>query len=219
MPVVLLVVFGALPAFGKPEKSLGGVTVFATYVPILIALSIAGVALFSLTIPLPLYREQGILRRLSTTPAPPAWVLAAQVIINLCLIVTAMVLMVIIAFAGFGVATPKSPGGLVVAIALSIAGAFAYALWIAAVTPDSRISGGIAFFSYFPMIFFAGLWVPRAEMPGVLRGISNFTPLGASVQAVQSTIQNGSLPLSPLLVLPAYCIIFSAFALRFFRWE
>ena len=37
IPVVLLVVFGAIPSAHKHEAQLGGLTVFAVYVPILIA--------------------------------------------------------------------------------------------------------------------------------------------------------------------------------------
>ena len=67
------------------------------------------------------YRQQGILRRLSTTPAPPAWVLAAQFVINLCLVAMELSLLLLVAMTGFGVAAPKSPGGLVLALAASIA--------------------------------------------------------------------------------------------------
>jgi ABC-2 type transport system permease protein len=52
---------------------------------VLIALVVAALGLSSLPTPLVSYREQGVLRRLSTTPLPPSWVLAAQLIINACL--------------------------------------------------------------------------------------------------------------------------------------
>lgn len=56
-------------------------------------------------------------------------------------------------------------------------------------------------------------------MPRALLDVSNFTPLGAAVQAIQSALLNGFPPISSLLVLPAYAFIFSALAVRFFRWE
>jgi ABC-2 type transport system permease protein len=219
MPMIILVIFGSLPAFHKSKSVLHGLTYFDVYMPILIALSLAGIALFSLTIALPTYRQQGILRRLSTTPAPPAWVLAAQLIINLCLAVAALVIIVVVGIAGFGAPVPKSIGGFILALVLSIIAPFAYGLWIAAVSSNGSVAGGIATLSFFPLVFFAGLWVPRAEMPGPLVDVSNFTPLGASVQAVQSAMLNGFPPLTPLLVLPGYFILFSALAVRFFKWE
>ena len=49
--------------------------------------------------------------------------------------------------------------------------------------------------------------------------ISNFTPLGAGVQAMQSSMQ-GTLPAAqPLLVLAAYAVVFAFAAARLFRWE
>jgi len=69
------------------------------------------------------------------------------------------------------------------------------------------------------LMFFAGLFFPRAEMPKALLDISNLTPLGAAVQAIQSAMMNGFPPISPLLVLPAYAVVFGALAVRFFRWE
>ena len=70
-----------------------------------------------------------------------------------------------------------------------------------------------------PLMFFAGLWLPRAMMPAVLQDISNYTPLGAAVEAIQDSMQTGFPPAAPLLVLVAYTVIFAFLARRFFRWE
>jgi ABC-2 type transport system permease protein len=220
MPVGLLVVFGSLPVFFEHQTFLGaGLTLFDVYIPVLIVLATAAVAFFSLVTPLPTYREQGILRRLSTTPAPRAWVLAAQLIVNACLAATALIIILIVSFAGFGLNAPKSPGGLILVLVLSIAAPFAYALWIASFARTAAAAGGLGYVSFFPMMFFAGLWVPRAELPGALQGIGNFTPLGAAVQALQDAIETGFPPAQPLLVLLAYFVVFCALAVRFFRWE
>ncbi len=56
-------------------------------------------------------------------------------------------------------------------------------------------------------------------MPGALRGISNFTPLGASVAAIQDSMQGQFPPAAPLLVLAGYALVFAFVARRFFRWE
>jgi len=68
-------------------------------------------------------------------------------------------------------------------------------------------------------MFFAGLWLPRALMPAVLQDISNYTPLGAVVEAIQDSMQTGFPPAAPLLVLAAYALVFGFLARRFFRWE
>jgi ABC-2 type transport system permease protein len=218
LPLVLLVIIGSVPKDRTHLKALGGLTTFNAYVPIFLVMVIAALAFYGLPIPLAIYRDQGVLRRLSTTPAPAAWVLAAQLILNVSFAVVELILLLAVAMTGFAVAAPKSAGGLVLALALSIAGVFAIGLWVSAIARP-RTAGILAAVCFFPLMFFAGLFFPREEMPRALLDISNFTPLGAAVQAIQSALLDGFPPISALLVLPAYAFIFSALAVRFFRWE
>lgn len=219
LPILLLVIFGTLPKFQTTSKALGGLTRFDVYVPILIAFVVAAVALWSLPGVLATYREQGVLRRLSTTPAPPAWLLAAQVIVNLCLVVAGVFIVIVVSVVAFGIAAPKIPGGIVVAIALSIAALFAIGLWLAAAVRSASAASALGWLTFFPLMFFAGLWEPRQLMPSLLREIGDLTPLGASVRAAQSAFQNGFPPATALLVLAAYAAVFGWLAVRFFRWE
>ena len=218
LPTVLLVIIGIIPKNRTHLKVLDGLTTFNAYVPIFLAMVIAALAFYGLPIPLAIYRDQGILRRLSATPVPPAWVLAAQLVLNASFAVAELILLLIVATAGFGIAAPKSAAGLAVALFLSIAGVFAIGLWVAAIARP-RTAGILAAVCFFPLMFFAGLFFPREEMPRALLDVSNLTPLGAAVQAIQSAMLNGFPPVLPLLVLPAYALIFSALAVRFFRWE
>jgi ABC-2 type transport system permease protein len=79
LPAALLIIFSFIPTFRQPQASLGGFSPLDLYVPILIGFSLAMLALFGLPIPLVTYRELGVLRRLSTTPVPPSWLLALSV--------------------------------------------------------------------------------------------------------------------------------------------
>jgi ABC-2 type transport system permease protein len=218
LPMLLLVIFGTVRSMNTPLKALGGLTDFDVYLPVFLAMVIAALAFYGLPIPLAIYRDQGILRRLSTTPVPPAWVLAAQLILNVSFTVVELSLLLVVAMTGFGVAAPKSAGGLVLALSVSIAGVFAIGLWVSAIARP-RTVGILAAVCFIPLMFFAGLFLPRAEMPRALLDVSNLTPLGAAVQAIQSAMMNGFPPVSPLLVLPAYAVIFCTLAVRFFRWE
>jgi len=219
LPVLLTVLFGELPSFHQTLSQLGGVTLFDTYVPIIMALGLAMLTLWGLPGPLVSYRELGILRRLSTTPVPPSWLLAAQVVIQLFVALAGLAIVVVASVAAFGAPVPKSIGGLVLSCLLSIAGLFALGLLIAALAPTASSVNVIGRLTLFPLLFFAGLWLPRALMPGVLQGISNYTPLGAAVQAIQDSMQTGFPPAAPLLVLAAYALVFAFMARRFFRWE
>jgi ABC-2 type transport system permease protein len=217
--VLLVVIFGELPKFQVHKLSLGGLTEFDLYIPILICFVIGAMALWSLPVPLTTYREQGILRRLSTTPARPSWVLAAQVIVNMTVAIIGLLLVLAIGAAAFGETAPKSVGGLVLSVALAMAAVFSLGLTVAAVARTSGSSHAMSVALFVVMMFFAGLWVPRQQMAPALRDISNYTPLGAASQAIQDAVR-GSFPgTEPLLTLAAYAIVFGVAAVRFFRWE
>ncbi len=194
LPTLLLVVFGELPSFHQTTASLGGLTVFDLYVPILIVFSLAMLV-------------------------PPSWLLAAQGLVQFCVALAGVLIVLVAGVAAFGATVPKSPGGLGLSLVLSIAGLFPVGLLIAAMARTANGASVIGRLAFFPMIFFAGLWLPRAMMPGALLTISNYTPLGAAVEAIQDSMQTGFPPAAPLLVLLAYAVLFGYLARRFFRWE
>lgn len=219
IPVLLLVIFGELPSFQRPAASLGGLTVFDVYLPVLIVFVLAMTALLGLPIPLTSQRELGVLRRLSTTPVPPSWLLAAQGAVQLCVALAGLAVIFTAGTAAFGAPAPDNAGGLVLSIAASIAGLFPIGLVVAAMAPTANAASVIGRLLFFPLLFFAGMWLPRPMMPGVLLGISNYTPLGAAVEAIQDSMFSGFPPAAPLLVLAAYAAVSGSAARRLFRWE
>jgi ABC-2 type transport system permease protein len=219
IPVVLLIIFGELPAFHTASPYFGGLDGFDVYVPILIVFSLAMLALLGLSMPLASYRELGVLRRLSTTPVPPSWLLAAQGILQMFQALAATAIIVVVGIVAFGAPVPKSLGGFLLSVALTIAGLVPIGLTIAAVARSANAASVIGRIAFFPMMFFTGLWLPRAAMPPVLLDISNYTPLGAAVQAIQASMLQAFPPVAPLLVLGGYAVVFGYLAKRFFRWE
>lgn len=218
VPALMVIVFGTLPATNEPMEQFGGLSVFATYFPAIIAFTIAVFSLLSFPTHLANYREQGILQRLSTTPVPPAWILAAQFIVNFGIVIVALGILVAGATM-LGLGAPKAPGGFVLALVLTVAAMFAIGLWISAVARTQSIAGAIGQLFLYPLLFFAGLYVPRAVLPAGLRNIGDYTPLGAAAQALQDAM-HGTFPTSQsLLVMAAWTVVFGVLAARFFRWD
>jgi ABC-2 type transport system permease protein len=117
------------------------------------------------------------------------------------------------------VALPGQPVGFLVTYALAAIAMLGLGTLIAALAPTGRAAGVIGTMLFFPLMFFAALWIPRATMPASLQQISDFTPLGAAVQALQDSL-HGSWPHpSALAVLAGYAVVFSVAAARFFRWD
>lgn len=219
LPAVLLVIFGFIPTFRTPTKTLGGLSPLDVYLPILTALALVAIGLVILPPVLVGYREAGILRRLSTTPLPPSWVLAAQLILNTCLAVIAVVILLLLGVAAYGLRLPQNPGGFVIACLLSILAMFTLGLLIAAVARTARAATIIAGALFYPLAFFAGLWYPQQLMAPPLRDVSHYVSLGASVQALQSAMQGSFPPASSLLVLAGWTIVAGFLAVRNFKWE
>lgn len=218
-PLALLVLIGSVPSSRKPSADLGGLRFIDVYVPTMIAFVLAVLALISLPAVLAAYRERGILRRLSTTPAQPSWVLAAQLAINLAVVVVTLILIVGVGRVAFGVRLPAQIIGFVLAAALAVAALLSLGLFVAAIAPSGKAANVIGAILFYPMMFFAGLWVPQAAMPGALRHVSDFLPLGAAVRALQDTTRgNWPQPLH-LAVMAAYTLIFGFAAVKLFRWE
>jgi ABC-2 type transport system permease protein len=176
-PSILVGILGAIPAFREPSPELGGVRVIDLYVTISIALVLAMLAVQGTPLVLSTYRERGILRRLSTTPVHPAMLLAAQLVSSMltALVATAMVLA--IGRIVFAVPLPQQFPGFVLALIMAAAALFAIGLFIAAVVPNGKAGNAVGTILFFPVMFFAGLWVPREAMPEVLRRVGDFTPL------------------------------------------
>jgi ABC-2 type transport system permease protein len=219
LPVLLLVIFGAIPSFKKVQPGYQGLTILDAYVPILITMSLALLALVAMPTALVSYRERGVLRRLRTTPAGPVRVLSAQLIVNGCVAVAMLVVLLLAARLGYGVPLPRQLGAWVVTALFAMAALFAIGLFVAAVGPTTRAAAAIGAIIFYPLMFFSGLWLPIPSMPAVLQHLSHASPLGAAWAAFANA-DVGQWPTAlSLVTMAAWAVVFGAAAARFFRWE
>ena len=130
-----------------------------------------------------------------------------------------MILVALVAHFAFSVPLPHDLGGFVLAIVLVMAAMISLGTLVAAVAPTMRVAAAAGSLLFFPLMFFAGLWVPQAQMGAGLRTVSHYTPLGAGVPAVQNAIAGHWPGTVHLLVLAGYAVILCALAARLFRWE
>jgi ABC-2 type transport system permease protein len=219
LPILLVVIFGSIPSMSTPSEDFGGGRFIDFYTPVLVTMIIGLLSLNILAGVLGTYRERGVLRRLAVTPVRPATLLLAQAVVNVALLLAMVIALLTIANVAFDVPLPGNIPGFLVALVLCVAAMFAVGLVIAAVAPTGKAANGIGTVLFFPMAFLAGLWTPGPLLPDVVRKISDFTPLGAGVQAMQKAWE-GSFP-SPLhlIVLVAFVLGLGFIAARLFRWE
>jgi ABC-2 type transport system permease protein len=216
---VILVILGSIPSFREPGEDLGGLRVIDVYVPIMITMAMAMIGVNALPTMLVTYRERGILRRLSTTPARPKDMLIAQMITHLTLVVGSVVLIMMLGRILYGVALPANPFAFLLAFALAAGALFGFGLLLAASVRTSKVAAGVGSLAFFPMLFFAGLWVPREVMPAGLRNVSDFTPLGAGVQAMSDAAAGHWPQPLHLAVMATYALLAWLAAVKLFRWQ
>ena len=219
-PTLLILALGFFfPGFDEPDPAFGGLRYIDVYSNTILALGLATLGLVTLPPILGLYRQLGILRRLRLTPVGPARLLVAQLIVHSAVALLSGGLAFTAALVFFDVPFPAEPLWFLVSFVLTTASIFAIGLLIGARVATTNGGVGWGMGLYFPMLFFAGLWVPRFVMSDGLRFISDLTPLGSGVQAMEdSWLGSGPDPLN-LIVLLAWAVVVSGLAVRFFKWE
>jgi ABC-2 type transport system permease protein len=166
LPVILLVVFGLIPANLKPDPSLGGQRVIDTLIPgIGIAVALNVLALNMMPVVFAGWREQGMLRRVSVTPVSPARILAAQLLIQFLMAMLSVAVLILVGRLAFNVALPKQVPAFVASVVLAALAMFGLGLFVAAVAPTTRASTLIGWVLFFPSMVVASVRTPRAVAP------------------------------------------------------
>lgn len=218
LPLILLLIFGNVPTFNEPVEG-NSFTLFELYIPILMITVLIFIGLLGLPGPLLRDREIGWLKRISTTPISPAKLLAAQVAINLILVAVGFTILVAGSILIFGLEIAFDIAGFILSIMLATFTMFSLGLLITSVAPSQSTGNGITMGLLYPLLFFAGVYVPIEVLPSGLQTAALFTPVGAAVKALNSSM-TGSFPsFVPLIVMAAYTVVFSYVAIRYFRWE
>ncbi|MDJ0924595.1 MAG: ABC transporter permease [Acidimicrobiia bacterium] len=219
-PGALILALGYLfPGFDEPTSDLDGLRYLDVYAPMMIALSVATLGLVTLPPILGTYRQFGILRRLRTTPVHPARLLWAQLAVHSVVGVLAAAIAIGIAVLAFDMPFPKSPAWFVIGFILAMLSVFAIGLLIGALVRTTTAGQAIGLAMFFPLLFLGGMWVPRRLMPDGLLLISDITPLGSAVQALEDSWFGMTPSAVNILVMLAYAVVVGFLAVRAFRWE
>lgn len=198
---------------------LAGLRPVDVYAPVALAVAIATPALTTLPVALATYREQGIFRRLQTTPMRPQAVLVSHVVINLGALVVAGLLALAAAAAVFGTPVPRQIGVAAGAFLLGGAAMFGVGLVLASRVDKGSSASGLGMLVYFPMLFLAGVWTPGPVMPDIVERVATYTPLGAASQALTEAWFGTGFPATELVVMAGWTVVTFPLAARLFRWS
>jgi ABC-2 type transport system permease protein len=215
VPVVLLTVFGTIPGTKTPEADLGGRSVLDVYVPTIAAMVPLMVACTGLPSTMASFRERNTLRRFSVSPVPPGGMLAALVAVLSAFAALGVLLIVLLGTLVFGAKTPSNTGAVVSSFVLGFIAVIAVGMVPAAIATSNSMANGIGIPFMIINFFFAGLYIPIAQMPQVMRTIGEYVPFGAVMDAWSGT---GAL-WQHLAVLAGYTVLGGVASAKLFRWE
>ncbi|MDT0270687.1 ABC transporter permease [Streptomyces sp. DSM 44915] len=226
-PAGLLLGLGAVPALREPSPETGDLRSIDVWAPTALVFGMVMIAVQHIPAVIATYRERGILRRLSTTPAHPRNVLLAQMIVAFASVVVAAVLMVCCAWAVLDIAPPERPVRFVVAFLVGYAALLGIGMISAAVARTSGAANQIGTLLFVALMFFGGAFLPRFLMPDVLRWVGDFVPPGLqtltsawSAEAGELTATAAGQPFwAQIAIMAGIAVVASAVATKLFRWE
>jgi ABC-2 type transport system permease protein len=175
-PLMMLFLFGII-APNEPSPMFGGKRMIDTAIPNLTAMIIGITGLMSVTMTMSIYRENGILRRLRTTPVSPLVVLVAQVIVVFIMTALGMVLLIIVGKLVYHARFEGNAFSMLAGFILSSLSFFVIGFVLAGTLPTVRAAWVAGMVLLYPMMFLSGAFFPLDMLPETVQKVAAFLPL------------------------------------------
>jgi ABC-2 type transport system permease protein len=219
-PLMMLFLFGSIYG-NEPTPMFGGQGTIDISIPAYTAMIIGTTGLMSITITMATYRENGVLRRLRTTPVSPLVVLAAQVIVVFAMTALGMLLLITAGKLVYHVRFEGNAFSVLAGFVLSSLSFFGIGFILAGLMPNARTAQVVGMVLLYPMLFLSGAGFPRELLPEAIKKVSAFLPLTYVVNLLRG-LWVGEAWSSHLLdagVLAGMLIIGVILSAITFRWE
>jgi ABC-2 type transport system permease protein len=219
-PLMLLFLFGSI--FGnEPNPTFGGRGTIDISLPIYTAMIIGTTGLMSTTITMAIYRENGVLRRLRTTPISPLTVLLAQVTVIFAMTGLGMLLLVIAGKLVYHMRFEGNFFSVLGGFVLCSLSFFGIGFIIAGTMPNARTAQIVGLVLLYPMIYLSGASFPREMLPETIKKISTFLPLTYVVNLMRGLWigEAWNQHITDVIVLVAMLVVGVLVSVKLFRWE
>lgn len=219
-PLMMLFLFGSI--YGNtPTPMFNGYGTIDISVPAYTAMIIATTGLVGLTITMSAYRENGVLRRLRTTPISPLVVLAAQVIVMFVMTTFGMVLLIVAGKLVYDMRFGGNALSVLAGFVLSSLSFYSIGFILAGLMPTARTAQVVGMALLYPMLFLSGAGFPRELLPETIKNISTFLPLTYVVNLLRGLWigESWSQLTTEVIVLAAILVVGVLVSVKTFRWE
>jgi ABC-2 type transport system permease protein len=224
LPVLLLVIFGAIfksHTFDEPGYT---ISADAYYVPRMIVLGLGGAALSGMLINLVAKRESGALKRRRATPVRPVALIGGDVASAEASTLAITVVLALIGWLAFGVHPDGAGFGALLLAAVTGAAALcsvAYAL--SPLVRSVEAAGPLTMLVMFAVNAVSGIYVPETLFPHWLRDVAQvlpIRPLAVAMEAAFDPATNGgrTFAWADLGIVAAWGVAAALFAVRRFSW-
>ena len=177
--------------------------------------------LMAVTITMATYRENGVLRRLRTTPVSPLVVMVAQVIVVFVMTGLGMLLLVAAGKLVYHVHFEGNAFSMLGGFILSSLSFFGIGFILAGIMPTARTAQVVAMVLLYPMLILSGAAWPRELMPATVQKFSAFLPLTYVVNLLRGLWVGESWGnhLLDVGVLVGMLLLGVVVSVKTFRWE
>jgi ABC-2 type transport system permease protein len=219
-PLMFLFLFGSISG-NEPTPMFGGQRTIDAAIPSLTAMIIGTTGLMSTTITMATYRENGVLRRLRTTPVSPLVVLAAQVIVVFAMTCLGMLLLIAAGMLVYHVRFEGNAFSVLAGFVLSSLSFFGIGFMLAGTMPTVRTAWVAGMVLLYPMMFLSGAFFTVELLPAAVQKVSAFMPLTYVVNLLRGlwTGQPWGDHLLDVGVLAGMLVLGIIVSVKTFRWE
>jgi len=220
-PLLMLFIFGSIYGNTPPPGSSNSQGAIGSLIPAFSAMVIGMVGLMPITITLATYRENGILRRLGTTPVSPLVIMSAQVIVVFIMTVLGVILLVLAGVLVYHVQFEGNVFSILAGFVLGSLSFFGIGFILASTMPTARTAQIVAMVLLYPMLILSGAGWPRELMPGTVQKLSSFLPLTYVVNLLRGLWigESWGQHTADIFILVVMLIVGVFVSVKLFRWE
>jgi ABC-2 type transport system permease protein len=218
LPIVFFLIFGS--TYGNDRI---GIYKGADFLEAgMIGYGVAATAFAGLAITMVVRRESGVLKRIRSTPLPPATYIAAVLGSTLIVFALQTALLVVLGRVLFSVPFPSLWLSLVLTCLLGAAAFAAMGLAITAAVRSAEGSSAVVNAIYLPMAIISGTFFSPHRYPPFLRAIADVLPLTYFTRLTRAVLLDGKQiwdEPGAVAVIAAWGLVGLVVAVRRFRWE
>jgi ABC-2 type transport system permease protein len=216
LPVVVIVIFGAVFGGVRKDSYFYGLSALQYYVPTIAALSVLGSCYGQLAMVLATRRQLGVLKRARATPLP-AWTYFAGLLAH-CIVVSLIDVTLIVGVGRlYGIPWPSDWFAVGASLLLGAASFCALGMAVASVIRNAEAGPAVVQIVMFPLLFISGTYVPIHS--ATLNRISDALPVRPLNEALIAAFSHDAGPAwGKLGILLAWGAAGAVVAVWRFRW-